>query len=71
MHYKYKSQVIRKNYQKSAGLHEFFEWFCVVLFQGKSPAKKCLKKQYWIALSHELVTHMKHLHTCLALICLL
>ena len=22
---------------KSDGLHEFFGWFCVVLFEGKSP----------------------------------
>ena len=27
---------------KSAGLYEFFDWFCVVLFEGKSSSKKCL-----------------------------
>ena len=27
---------------KSAGLHEFFGWFCVVLFEGKSPLKNSL-----------------------------
>ena len=31
-----------KIFLNSAGLHEFFGWFCVVLFEGKSPLKKCL-----------------------------
>ena len=52
-------------------------WFCVVLFEGSSPLKKSSsvlmvflgKKQLgstspWIV--QRSVTHMKHLHTCLA-----
>ena len=35
-------QLNRKICLKSAGLYEFFDWFCVVLFEGKSTLKKCL-----------------------------
>ena len=28
---------------KPAGLHGFFGWFCVVLFEGNSLLKECLK----------------------------
>ena len=34
------TQVNCKICLKSAGLREFFCWFCVVLFEGKSPLKK-------------------------------
>ena len=36
------SQVNCKICLKSTGLNEFFGWFCVVLFEGSSPLKKCL-----------------------------
>ena len=55
---------------KSAGLYEFFDWFCVVLFEGKSSSKNastsmvCLcKKQSGSTspgIGPRLVTHMKH-----------
>ena len=34
-----RSQVKCKICLKSAGLHEFFGWFCVVLFEGSSSLK--------------------------------
>ena len=70
------AQVDCKISLKSAGLYEFFGWFCVVLLGGSSLLENaltliaCLGKNSW---AHHfpmnisrLVTHMKHLYACLS-----
>ena len=61
------------NFKISAGLHEFFGWFCVALFEGTTNASTlmvCLGKKKLGSTSPGIfptfVTHMKHLHTYLA-----
>ena len=71
-------QVNCKIRLKSVGLYELFGWFCVVLFEGKSPLEKCLNidrlsrqetiGQHFARNCSKTVTHMKHKHPCLAVI---